>query len=574
MFAIALTLVVLSSGWSLTRSLRRGQLSIDVIALIAMVGALALDEYLAAAVIAVMLAGGNALEAAATGRAKRELTALVARAPRTAHRRCGDQVEEVAVDALVIGDVVLVRSGEVVPVDGVVVAGEALVDEASLTGEALPVSYARGAHVRSGVANAGPPFELEAESAAADSAYAALVRLVERAQGERAPFVRLADRYATIFLPVTLLVAGIAWLLSGDPVRALAVVVVATPCPLILAAPIALISGISRAARRGILVKGGGAIEQLGAARTVLLDKTGTVTTGEPVVERVVAFDGVADDEILRLAASLDQLSAHVMAEALVGNAVAHGFELSTPSGVVEDPGSGIEGRVDGRVVTVGSARWLRSRGYSTSGSALALDPGTAPVLVGVDGTLAGALVMTDRVRPDAAAAVDRLHGSGVDHVAMVSGDRAGIARRAGREIGVDQVYAERSPEGKLDIVRAMRADARRQPVVMVGDGVNDAPALALADVGIAMGTTAATASSETADAVITVPRIDRVADAVDIGRRSLRIAHQSVLVGMGLSLVAMGFAAVGLLVPLAGAILQEGIDVAVILNALRALRG
>jgi P-type E1-E2 ATPase len=306
----------------------------------------------------------------------------------------------------------------------------------------------------------------------------------------------------------------------------------------------------------------------------VLLDKTGTVTTGEPVVERVVAFDGVADDEVLRLAASLDQLSAHVIAEALVGDAVARGFDLSTPSGVVEDPGSGIAGCVDEHVVTVGSARWLRRRGYSTSGSTLALPPGTAPVLVGVDGTLAGALVMTDRLRPDAAAAVDRLHRGGVDHVAMVSGDRAAIARRAGHEIGVDQVYAERSPEGKLAIVDAMHADARRRQVVMVGDGVNDAPALALADVGIAMGTTAATASSETADAVITVPRIDRVADAVDIGRRSLGIARQSVLVGMGLSLVAMGFAAAGLIVPLAGAILQEGIDVAVILNALRALRG
>jgi heavy metal translocating P-type ATPase len=570
--ALAVALVVLSSGWSVSRSLRRGQLSIDVIALIAMVGALVLGEYLTAAVIAVMLAGGNALEAAATRRAERELTALVERAPRTAHRRRGDRIEEVEVDAVAVGDVVLVRSGEVVPVDGVLVTGEALVDESSLTGEALPVAYPRGARVRSGAANAATPFELEAESTAAESAYAGLVRLVERAQEERAPFVRLADRYATIFLPVTLVVAGAAWLLSGDPERALAVVVVATPCPLILAAPIALMSGISRAARRGILVKGGGAIEQLGTARTVLLDKTGTVTTGTPTVERVVALDGILGDEVLRLAASLDQLSAHVLAEALVGDAHARGLRLSTPSGVIEDPGSGIEGRVDGRLVAVGSAGWLRERGIPNA-AGRPLDGG-APILVGVDGSLAGVVVMTDRIRPDAANAVDRLRAAGIAHLAMVSGDRTEAAERAGREIGVDQVYANRSPEAKLAVVRAMRADARRRPVAMVGDGVNDAPALALADVGIAMGAGGSTVSAETADAVITVDRVDRVADAVEIGRRSLRIARQSVLAGMGLSLLAMGFAAAGLIAPLGGAILQEAIDVVVIVNALRALGG
>jgi heavy metal translocating P-type ATPase len=571
-FVLALALVVVSSAWSLSRSLRRGQLSVDVIALIAMVGALVLGEYLAAAVIAVMLAGGNALEAAAIGRAKRELTALVERAPRTAGRRRGDQIEEVPVDAVGVGDVVLVRSGDVVPVDGVIVLGKALVDEASLTGEALPVAYERGERVRSGVANAGLPFELEAESTAADSAYAGIVRMVKRAEGERAPFVRLADRYAAVFLPLTLVVAGVAWLVSGNPERALAVVVVATPCPLILAAPIALMAGISRAARRGILVKGGGAIEQLGTARTALLDKTGTVTAGLPTVERVVALDGVPEDEVLRLAASLDQLSSHVAAEALVGDAHARGLDLAAPRDVVEDPGSGIEGRVDGHVVTVGSADWLRGRGYPEA-AAPRLDDG-APVLVGVDGTIAGAVVMTDRVRPEAAAAVDRLRSSGIAHVAMVSGDQADVASRAGRQIGVDHVYAEQSPEAKLDVVRAMRADAHRRPVLMVGDGVNDAPALALADVGIAMGAGGATVSSQTADAVITVDRIDRVADAVEIGRRSLRIARQSVLVGMGLSVVAMGFAAAGLIAPLGGAILQEAIDVAVIVNALRALRG
>jgi heavy metal translocating P-type ATPase len=575
MWAVALAIMVASATWSLVRSLRRGQLSVDVIALIAMAGAFVLGEYLAGAVIAVMLAGGNALEAAASGRAKRELTALLKRAPRVAHRRRGDQLDEVPVEDVQIGDVVLVRSGDVVPVDGTVQSGPAVVDEASLTGEALPVAYARGARIRSGVANAGPPFDVRAVSRAADSAYAGLVRLVQRAETERAPFVRLADRYATVFLPLTLLVAGAAWLISGDPVRALAVVVVATPCPLILAAPIALIAGISRAAHRGIVVKGGGAIEQLGAARTVLLDKTGTVTTGTPAVQRIVAFDGIPENNVLHLAASLDQLSAHVFADAVVADAVARGMELSFPSGVTEDPGSGIEGRVDGHRVTLGSAGWLRRRGYADAAAHLSgLAAAGAPMLVGVDGTLAGAVLMSDQLRPDATKAVDGMRASGIRHVAMVSGDRTAVAERVGREIGVDQVYAEQSPEEKLEVVRAMRADTNLRPVVMVGDGVNDAPALALADVGIAMGAAAATVSSETADAVITVDRIDRVAEGIGIGRRSLHIARQSVLVGMGLSLAAMGFAAAGLIAPLGGALLQEGIDVAVILNALRALRG
>jgi len=572
----ACTAVMLAAAtWSAARSLRHGDVGVDLIAMVAMGGALALGEYLAGAVIALMLAGGNALEAAATSRAKRELTALLRAAPRIAHRRRGDVLEEVAVDDLVIGDVVSVRRGEVVPVDGVVISAEALVDEATLTGEPLPVQHARGSRVRSGSANAGSPFDLRATSSAADSAYAGLVRLVKHAEQARAPFVRLADRYAAIFLALTLLVAGAAWALSGDAVRGLAVVVVATPCPLILAAPVALISGVSRAARRGIIVKGGGAIEQLGAARTVLLDKTGTITTGVPAIEHVVALDGMPDTEVVRLAASLDQLSAHVMAEALVHDALARGLDLSFPDNVVERPGGGLEGRVDGRRVTVGSGTWLRERGYAPPElPADAVLAGRAPMLVGVDGAIAGAVVMSDRVRPEAADSVRRMRDAGIAHVALVTGDREDVAVEAGCAVGVDKVYADQSPEAKLNVVRAVRSDERLRPVVMVGDGVNDAPALALADVGVAMGASGATVSSETADAVITVDSVGRVAEAVAIGRRSLRIARQSVLVGMGLSVVAMGVAAAGFIAPLGGAVLQEAIDVAVILNALRALRG
>jgi heavy metal translocating P-type ATPase len=552
------------------------RLGVDVIALVAMAGALALGEYLAGAVIALMFSGGQALEAAASRRARRELTALVQRAPKIAHRRRGDAIEEVQVEELLVGDVVVVRTGDVLPVDGTVVAGEAVIDESALTGESLPVTRPAGEAALSGTANAGAPFELRATRPATASAYAALVRLVEQAEQARAPFVRLADRYALVFLPLTLVIAAGAWMLSGDPVRALAVVVVATPCPLILAAPIALISGVSRAARRGVIVKGAGAIEALGQARTVLFDKTGTLTVGTPRVQEVVTTDGRTPLDVLRLAASLDQLSPHVLAEALVSEAEEHELALSRPRNVREQPGEGIVGTVDGLDVAVGSRAWLLSLGYDEQ--ELALDAtgagaGLARVYVGAGGHLLGTVVMADELRPDARELIDELRRHGIRHLAMLSGDRRSIAEHIGAILGVDRVYAEQSPEDKLRVVRTVHDDAALGPVVMVGDGVNDAPALALADVGIAMGAAGATVSAETADAVITVDRIGRVADAVAIGRRSLGIAKQSVVAGMTLSVVAMGFAAAGLIVPVAGALLQEAIDLAVVLNALRALR-
>ena len=562
-------------SWSVARDVRRGRFGVDVIALIAMAGALALGEYLAGAVVALMLAGGNALETAASHRARRELARLLELAPTIAHVRRDGQIEEVAVDAIAVGDVVVVRTGEVVPVDGVVASERALLDEATLTGEPLPVSRLRGEPLRSGASNAGEPFELRAKRRAADSSYAALVELVAQSERERAPFVRLADRYAAIFLPVTLLTAGIAWAASGDAVRALAVVVVATPCPLILAAPIAFVAGISRAAGMGVIVKSGGAIEALGRVQSVLLDKTGTLTLGAPRVEQVLPLgegDGV---RLLRLAASLDQLSPHVVAEAIVHAAQRSGARLEDPVEVREQPGEGIEGRVGGHRVAVGSPAFVGER---TSGASapegFAAAAGGTTVHVALDGAFAGAIAVGDALRPDAAAMVDALRAAGVHHIALVSGDRHATAEAIGRAVGVDRVYAEQSPADKLAVVRAVRDDAELAPVAMVGDGVNDAPALALADVGIAIAGEGSTVSAQTADAVIVVDRIERVAAAVRIGRRSLAIARQSVLVGMGLSIVAMGFAAAGQLPPVAGALLQEGIDVAVILNALRALRG
>ena len=573
---IVVTLIPLT--WGVVRALLRADVGVDVIARLARARALAVGEYLAGAVVTLMLSGGNALEAYAARRARRDLTALLARAPRVAQRREGDRWIEVPVGELRRGDRVLVRRGDVVAVDGTVDGGSAVIDASAMTGESLPVTVPAGGSVRSGTANAGDPFELRATQRADDSSYAALVRLVREAEKERAPFVRMADRYAVWFLLVTVLLAGGSWLVSGDAVRAVAVLVVATPCPLILAAPIALIGGLSRAARAGIIIKGGSAIEQLGEARTVLLDKTGTLTIGEPGVREVIPVNGFDEAETLRLAASVDQLSAHVLAGGLVREALGRGLELAPPLAATETPGQGISGTIEGRRVSVGSAAFLAAEGCETDQAAdrlIALDraEGMARVMVGIDGRLAGVIVMADHLREDAAQMVAVLRERGVQ-VAMVTGDHESVAQEIAQRVGLDQVYAGRSPEGKLEVVAAMRAQERLRPVVMVGDGVNDAPALALADVGIAMGAAGSTISAETADCVITVDRVDRVAEAIRLGRRTLRIARQSVLWGIGLSVAAMGIAAAGYLPPVAGALLQEAIDVAVILNALRVLRG
>jgi len=554
-------------------------LGVDTIALVAMVGALALGQELAGVVVGLMFSGGASLEVIASRHARRELTALVQRAPKVALLRLDDRFEEVAVEQVRVGDTVLVRTGEVVPVDGTVLSAEAVIDTSALTGEPLPETVRRGMRVLSGSANAGTPFDVRVDRPPTDSAYAALVRLVEQAQTQRAPLVRMADRYAGFFLPATLLVAGLAWALSGDAERALAVVVVATPCPLILAAPIALVSGLSRAARSGVIVKGASAIETLGEARTVLFDKTGTLTVGTPEVREILTRNRLESSELLRLAASVDQMSTHVLGEALVTAATEGGLRLTMPADVREEPGQGIEGSVEGHDVLVGSRAFMQSSGIpreETASAALTTTRGSgeAHVVVAVDGHVAGVIVMADELRPDAHGVVERLRTEGVRHVAMLSGDRRSVAERVGRELGVDRVYAEQSPEDKLEVVRSIRAQPGLRPVIMVGDGVNDAPALAIADLGIAMGAAGATVSSETADAVVTVDRVDRVADAIHTGRRALHIARQSVLAGMGLSLAAMGVAALGYLPPIAGALLQEAVDLAVILNALRALRG
>ncbi len=564
---------VASTGWVLAAA-RQGRLGVDLLAAVALVGTLATEEYVAGALITVMLASGRALEARAAARARRDLSALLERAPRVVHRYEGGGLTSPDPALVVPGDRLLVQPGEVVPVDGRVEAGAAVLDESALTGEPLPVERAEGDTVRSGVVNAGGPFDLRATTTAEDSTYAGIVRLVAAAEASSAPFVRMADRYASAFLVVGFAVAGVAWLLSGDPERAVAVLVVATPCPLILAAPVAIVSGLSRAAKRGVVIKGGAALESLADAEVLLFDKTGTLTRGRPTVAEIVTVDpgSVGADEVLRLAASLDQVSPHVLAAAVVRAARGRGLALSLPSAVDERPGQGVAGEVEGRLVEVGNAQWIlpgASPPWAHAVRRRADLDGALTVFVRVDGAPIGAIVLDDPIRPDAARTIRRLRRGGVQRVVMVTGDRSDVAQTVGAVIGVDEVLAERSPAEKVD---AVRAEGDRH-TIMVGDGINDAPALALADVGVAIGARGATASSEAADVVLTVDRLDRLGDAMAIARRSRAIARQSAIAGIALSLLAMGAAALGLLPPAWGALLQELIDVAVILNALRVLK-
>ena len=574
-WAIAVVLALLPLGISVARDIVHGETGVDLIALLAMAGALVLGQYLAGAVVGLMLSGGQALERYASSRARRELTALVARAPHVVHRYEDGELVSPDISAVRQGDRLLVKPGEIVPVDGVISSESAVLDESALTGESVPVERLRGDKVRSGVINSGAPFDMRATATAEESTYSGIIRLIYEAQRSKAPFVRLADRYELWFLPLTLSVAGVAWLVSGSPVRALAVLVVATPCPLILAAPVAIVAGISRAAHRGVIVKGGGALETLARVRTLVLDKTGTLTVGATRVDSVVTFDGVGPTEVLRLAAPLDQVSPHVFAEGIVGAARERKLALEIPEGVREHAGLGIEGRVADHRVALGQARWLMN-GKDLPASAVELRRkldvnGSSAVFVAIDGSLAGALVMIDPIRNETPQALRALRQAGIERIVLLSGDHRDVAHSVGEALGVDEVFSEHSPEQKVHAVRAERSSA---VTVMVGDGVNDAPALAAADVGIAMGARGATASSEAADAVIVVDRLDRAAEAVLIARHARNIAVQSVVAGMGLSMAGMVLATIGILPPVAGAVFQEAIDVAVIVNALRALGG
>lgn len=546
------------------------RLGVDLIAVLALAGALWVGEALAAAVIALMVSTGAFLEHWAERRARRDLSLLFRRTPALVRRRRGATTEVIEVAAVEPGDELLIAPGEVICVDGEVAGSLAVLDESSLTGEAVAVERATGETVCSGVSNAGPAFVLRATAGAAESTQARLERLVEQAERSRPDFVRLADRFAVGFLALTLGLAALAAGLAGAE-RAVAVLVVATPCPLILAAPIAFVAAQARSARRGVVIKGGPVLERLGAASTLLLDKTGTVTEGRPEVVAILASVTADADTVLARCASIEQASAHVFAAPIVQAARGRALYLEPPSEVFEEPGRGLSGRIGAHAVAVGRAEAIGfddPQVLDAARRAVERD-GASAVYVTSDGAPVGALILQDRPRRDAARTIRALRQSGIERVVIVSGDRPEAAERLGRLIGADEAIGGCSPSDKVEVVRAAPG-----PVVMVGDGINDAAALALADVGVAMAARGASVTSDAADVVLLVDRLERLGEARLLAKRARRIATESVVVGMGLSLAAMGVAAAGLLAPLWGALLQELIDVVVILNALRALGG
>lgn len=559
-------LVAAQQGWRMITALLAGRIGLDVLAVTAILATVIVGEFWASLVIVLMLTGGEALEDYAEGRAERELSALLEHVPQVAHRyRADGSIEDVAVALVAVGDRLLVRPSEIVPVDAALASASASFDESSLTGESLPVDKVDGDDVMSGSINGSGAVDITATAVAADSQYQRIVALVSEAKESKAPLVRLADRYAVPFTLVAYAIAGVAWWTSGDAGRFAEVLVVATPCPLLIGAPVAFMAGMSSAAHSGIVIKHAGTLERLARAKSVALDKTGTLTHGTP---RVVAVHpvGMSMDELLVLVGSAEQYSSHVLAGALRTAVAERELPLREVVDAHEVATHGVQATIGGKTVFVGKPKYVAD--IATGVPPLDLEPGEAAIYVAVDGAFAGSVTLRDEIRPDAAATLAALRKLGVRHIMMLTGDIRPVAEHVGRELGIDDVRAECLPEDKVVAVR----DATPRPIIMVGDGVNDAPVLAVSDVGIAMGAKGSTSAAESADIVILLDDVSRVARAVSIGQRTVAIALQSIWLGIAFSLVLMFLAAWGFLPAIAGAALQEVVDLISILGALRAV--
>lgn len=548
-----------------------GNFGLDVLAVMAMVATLAVGEYGASLIIVLMLTGGEALEDFAASKAKSELTSLLEQSPQTAHlvRDVGgkEELEDVPADRVAVGDVLVVRPGEVVPVDCALISRRGSFDESSITGESLAVEKKEGEEVPSGAVNGDEVVRVRALRTTEDSSYQQIISLVEEAQDSKAPVVRIADRFAVPFTILALLIAGGAWIISGDPVRFAEVLVLATPCPLLIAAPVAFLGGLSFSAKNGIIFKGGAVLETLAKVRSAAFDKTGTITAGQPHVIRVEAVGDGDPNRVLFLAGSAEQYSGHVLAPGIVAAAKKAGVALTSTKEVEETPGLGLTAHVAGTVVKVGSAPYLGAALPKENRPALA--PGEVAVYVSEDGHFAGYLVLADEIRPEAPAVISYLRQHGVETVQMLTGDVLGTAEVIGKEAGITDVLAGLSPKQKVEAAASMSP----RPALMVGDGVNDAPVLAAANVGIAMGARGATAAGEAADAVIVADSLAKVADASAIAKHTVRVALTSIWIGILLSVGLMLIAATGAIPAMVGALTQEFVDLAAILYALRALK-
>lgn len=563
--------------WSTLGGMLRGHFAADVVAMLAIIAAILMDQAFAGTVVVLMQSGGEAIEDYGLRRASSSLDDLLARAPRIARKKREDgSLEAIKVAEVKIGDILVVRPGDLIPVDGEIVSGNSDIDESALTGEPLPRAKSLGDKVLSGSVNLNNGLEMRAEKRSNESQYSKIVELVRKAQEEKPPIQRLADHYAVYFTPITLVVGIIGFLITFNPVTVLAVLVVATPCPLILATPIAVISGVNHAAKIGIIVKGGAAIEQIGRVRAAAFDKTGTITFGTPHIERVVSMDNFQSEEILYDAGCVGQLSSHVAAQSIAKKALQEFGKLDTPQGFKETPGAGVEGEVRNRSVIVGSKRFLESllKKEIVSNRLESLieetqSHGRLLTFVAIDDEPAGIIVFNDMIRAGVPAMIQRLHELGVQETVMLTGDNAENALTIAREAGIQDVKANLLPGQKVHELTKLKE--KYNPLMMVGDGINDAPALATATVGVAMGAHGAGISAEAADVVLLVDDITAVADAVFIGQRMLGIAKQGIFIGLGSSFALMVIAAFGYIPPAIGAMLQEIIDASVILNALRA---
>lgn len=567
-------MVIVLTAIDMVKDILRGIFGLDILALVAMIATLSVNEYVASLIIVLMLSGGEALEDYAQHRAARELTNLLDRSPQIAHRIVGTmhdgsaEVLDVHVDEVEVGDELLIRPAEVVPVDAKLLTDGGSFDESSLTGESLPVTHQAGDEVFSGAVNGERALRVTAVRKSSDSQYQQIVALVKDAQETQAPVVRLADRYAVPFTAVSLVIAGVAWAVSGDPVRFAEVLVLATPCPLLIAAPVAFLGGLSRSAKTGVVVKGGAVLEQLAQVQSVAFDKTGTLTQGHPELVDVRPAAGFSEQEVLRLVASAEQYSSHVLAEGIRRSAVTRGITLVSASQAKEQATNGVTAIIDGRTVVVGKFSFIEA--HSPNAKTTELEAGQLAAYTSIDGRFAGAIVLEDEVRPDSASLVTWLHEHGVTRITMLTGDAQSTAESVAAGVGITEVHADLLPADKVELLHALQP----RPVLMVGDGVNDAPVLAAADVGIAMGARGSTAAGEAADAVILQDSIAKVADAVAIGKHTLRIALQAIWVGIGLSVALMLIAATGAIPAVVGALMQEVVDLVAILYALRTLTG
>lgn len=569
---VALIALGIPVVWKTLRGIARGEFAADIVASCSIIMAAALRQPFAGLVIVLMQTGGELLESFAERKASRAIRELEDAAPRVAHRLgAAGRIEDIAAADVNKGDAVLVRPGEMIPCDGEVTDGRSHLDDSRITGEALPRKVFPGMRVQSGAVNLENAITVHATAAAAQSLYARIVEMVRQAQSHKAPTQRLADRYAIWFTPFTLIVCAITWWVSGDPLRVLAVLVVATPCPLILAPPVAVVSGIGRAASRNIVIRSGVALEALATIDTAVFDKTGTLTIGRPDVTRVAAPSGVSEDEVVRLAAAVENRSGHLLARAVVGEAERRNLSIPVAQDVAESPGSGVTGFVDGKKVTIGGHAYVSQQQPTAAALVHRARDGTRGLVayVAIDGAFAGTIEFADRMRDNLRPFLDRLNELGVRNTILLSGDHIGNVRETAAALGVQDARGDLLPGDKVTAVQQLIDAGHR--VLMTGDGTNDAPALSTATVGVALATHGGGVTAEAADVVILTDDVTRVGDAVAIGKRSVRIARQSILAGIGLSCVAMLVAALGYITPAVGALLQEVIDIAVILNALRA---